>query len=164
MWPDAAVRENLYALAQRMHRECGGRLMRRDNLHLTLVFLGNVARESIPQLEAIAQRQSGAGFDLNFGVTGYWRHNRIVWAAPAAAPAALSDLVATLERALKTDGFKFDARTYVPHITLVRDARAPAVLPPLAFAWPVRDFALIESARGVKGAEYRVLVRWPCAA
>ncbi len=135
--------------------------MRRDNLHLTLVFLGDVAREKIPQLEAVAGHRNGAGFGLEFGTTGYWRHNRIVWAAPHATPEPMHGLVTALEQALDRAGFNFDRRPYAPHITLIRDARAPAVLPPLAFDWPVGDFALVESARSAQGAAYRVLVSWP---
>ena len=159
MWPDAAARDKLYRAAQVLHRECGGRIVHRDNLHLTLVFLGSVAREKLPQLEHIARQQHGAAFDLAFGATGYWRHNRIVWAAPQATPELLRDLVAALEVSLEPAGFKFDRRPYVPHMTLIRDARMPAILPRLAFAWPVADFALVESARGAKGPEYRVLAR-----
>jgi 2'-5' RNA ligase len=169
LWPDATARGGFYRFAQSVHQDCGGRIVRRDNLHLTLVFLGDVAREKIPQLEAIAGQQSGAGFDLEFGATGYWRRNRIVWAAPLATPGPLRDLVAALEQALQQAGFAFDRRSYknehkneyAPHLTLIRDARAPATLPPLAFDWPVGDFALVESARGARGAEYRVLARWP---
>jgi len=155
LWPDAAVRESLYTVAGNLHKECGGRMMRRDNLHLTLVFLGNVARQKIPQLEALAQRQRGVSFSLEFGTAGYWRHNRIVWAAPVAAPEPLSNLVAVLERELKSEGFSFDRRPYVPHITLLRNARPLAAPLPLAFDWRIDDFALVESARG-----YRVLARW----
>ncbi len=162
LWPDATVRGGLYRIAQSAHQDCGGRIVHRDNLHLTLVFLGDVARAKIPQLEAMAGQLHGAGFGLEFGATGYWRRNRIVWAAPLATPGPLRGLVAALEQALQQAGFAFDRHghknEYVPHLTLIRDARAPAALPPLAFDWPVDDFALVESARG---AEYRVLARWP---
>ena len=163
------MREQLHALAQAMHKDSGGRLIRPDHLHLTLVFLGNVARARTSQLEAIAQQQCGIGFNLEFGNTGYWRHNRIVWAAPISIPEPLRELVAALERSLRQGGIQFDRRVkknehkneYVPHITLIRDARAPAALPMADFGLRVTDFALIESARGANGAEYRVLGRWP---
>ena len=175
------MRAQLHALAQAMHNESGGRLIRLDHLHLTLVFLGNVARARFSQLEAIAQEQCGIGFNLEFGNTGYWRHNRIVWAAPISVPEPLRELVAELKRSLRQGGIQFDRRIYKnkhkhdhttghttedkneygPHITLIRDARAPAALPMADFGWRVTDFALIESARGANGAEYRVLGRWP---
>jgi 2'-5' RNA ligase len=161
LWPDAAVRDHLYAAAQARHRECGGRVMRRDNLHLTLVFLGSVTHDKIPALDALARQLRGDAFALAFGTTGYWRRNRIVYAAPHAVPAPLLALVAALEKALTNAQFAFDQRPYVPHITLIRDARVPATLPPLAFNWPVVDFTLVESGRDAKGVAYRVRARWP---
>ncbi len=155
------MREALYRPAQYLQRDCGGRVMRRDNLHLTLVFLGNIARDRMPLLESIAGLQQRAGFDLQFGVINYWRHNRIVWAGPHSMPEPLDELVAALEDALRQAQFAFDPRPYVPHMTLIRDARAPAMLPSLEFIWPVRDFALVESAPGAHGHEYRALAQWP---
>jgi len=138
--------------------------MRRDNLHLTLVFLGDVARDNIPQLTAIAAQQRAIAFDLEFGAIRYWQHNRIVWAAPQAVPPPLSGFVAALESALSEAGFDFDHRPYVPHVTLIRDARPPLALPALRFDWPVRDFVLVEAVRDERGAAYRVLARWDAAA
>lgn len=134
--------------------------MRRDNLHQTLVFVGNVDAEKIPALATVASRVTAAPFTLEFGTTGYWRHNRIVWAAPGAMPPAMTGLVTTLEQALAQAGFTFDQRAYFAHITLLRNARRPAQLPSLQFAWPVREFVLLESARGPRGVAYRVIGRW----
>jgi 2'-5' RNA ligase len=163
LWPDPAAREELYRIALEAQRACGGRSMRRDNLHQTLVFVGSVAGEKIAGLKTVAGRLDAAPFTLEFGATGYWRHNRIVWAAPVTPPDALPRLVAALEQGLAQAGIDFDSRPYVAHITLVRDARAPASLPVPRFAWLVRDFALVESGRGPRGAEYRVIARWPLA-
>lgn len=158
IWPDAAARARLYAHAGALHRDCGGRLMRRENLHLTLVFLGTVARAQIAQIEAVAARCSGPRFELALDTTGYWRHNRIVWAAPAAVPAPLRELVASLESGLAAGGCAFDRRPYAPHLTLVRNAREPRALPVFEAVWPVAEFTLVESTRG---ARYDVIARWP---
>jgi 2'-5' RNA ligase len=137
--------------------------MRRDSLHLTLVFLGDTPLEKIPQLTAIAESQPWNAFDLEFGTIDYWKHNRIVWAAPHAVPQPLQDLVAALESALSGADFAFDRRPYVPHVTLIRDAGSPAAPPTLTFDWPVRDFTLVEAVRDERGAAYRVLARWGAA-
>jgi len=155
------VRARLYRLAQALHQDCGGRLIRHDNLHETLVFLGNVVTDRISPLIALAASLHLAAFQLEFGITGYWRRNRIVWAAPHAVPEPLRVLVAALEQGLREAGFRYDQRPYASHITLIRDARVPARLPPLMFEWPVRDFALVESTRSAQGPEYQVLARWP---
>ena len=155
------MRDALFRIAQELHRSCGGRITPRDNLHLTLVFLGNVERARIARLKEIAAQPRIECFDLEFGAIGYFRHNRIAWAAPLAVPAPLAELVAALEQPLADDGFELDRRKYVPHITFLRDARAPESPPAAAFTWPAREYALIESARVARGHEYRVLARWP---
>jgi 2'-5' RNA ligase len=133
----------------------------RDNLHLTLVFLGAIAHDKIPLLERIAGEQQVSAFDFPFGTTGYWPHNRIVWAAPHSIPEPLRVLVAALERMLSRAGFACDRCAYSPHVTLLRNAGAPAILPPLACDWPVTGFTLTESVRTEEGAHYRTLSQWP---
>jgi RNA 2',3'-cyclic 3'-phosphodiesterase len=164
LWPDAAVRGKLYRAAQAAHRGSGGRLMRRANLHQTLVFVGTVADDGIASVKAAAAGINAPPFNLEFGSTGYWRHNRIIWAAPAATPLPLTALVGALEAGLARAGIDFDRRLYSPHVTLVRDARAPTSLPPMCFDWPARDFVLVESGRDSSGVAYRVIARWPLAA
>lgn len=164
IWPGATQRSALNQLARNLHGGCGGRVVRRDNLHLTLVFLGNVEREKIPQLKALAVPWRVLRFDLEFGVTGYWRHNHIVWAAPVAIPQQLNDLVAALEGVLENAGIGFDRRPYAPHVTLIRNAREPGELPHFASRWEISDFALMQSTRDDRGSRYEVVASWPLAA
>src|SRR5688572_32720305 len=82
LWPDDAVRGALYRTAQALHDDCGGRMVKRDKLHQTLVFLGDVAAARMCAIAAFARSLRFSEFTLEFGATGYWRHNRIVWAAP----------------------------------------------------------------------------------
>ena len=158
------MRDRLFDSARELRDSCGGRATQRDNLHLTLVFLGDVAREKIPQLMAIAGEQYVPAFKLEFGTVRYWPHNRIVWAAPRSVPPALSELVIELESALEEAEFDFDRRPYVPHVTLLRGARPPTVTPNLRFDWPVQDFALVEAVRDPRGMTYQALARWDAAA
>ena len=43
LWPEPEVARKLHALSGAAHAVCGGRRMRRDTLHMTLAFLGDVA-------------------------------------------------------------------------------------------------------------------------
>ena len=121
--------------------------MKPDNLHQTLVFLGHAAPAKMTDVGGLAANLGIHGFDLEFGVTGYWRHNRIAWAAPHATPEPLRCLVAALQRGSQQAGVRVDERPYASHVTLIRDARAPAALPPLALTWRVADFALTKFPR-----------------
>jgi len=132
------------------------------NLHLTLVFLGNIAANRIPEVRALAASVVAPGFELVIDSVSHWRHNRIVWASPQDCPAALRALVAALESALKAGGVGFDERPYAPHITLLRATRAA---PPLqtvdAIHWRVDDFVLVQSLRRDHTTVYEVVQRWP---
>jgi 2'-5' RNA ligase len=158
LWPSDTERDALHAAAQKIHPASGGRLTSRSRLHQTLVFLGVVTDENLSKLNTFAAAVRVAPFELEFGTIGYWRHNRIVWAAPASTPAALTALVEALEQGLQRAGIAYDRRSYAPHVTLLRNARAPTTLPALKLTWPVTDFVLVESMRG---AQYRVIARWP---
>lgn len=165
LWPDAAPRAALGRLARTLHEECGGRAMLTRNIHLTLVFLGNVAAGRIPDLCALAKGIVAPRFELAIGTVNHWRHNRIVWAGPKECPDALRMLVADLESALRNSGFRFDERPYAPHITLLRDARrAPAAQTMGDIPWRIADFALVRSLRRDHATVYEVMQRWPLAA
>ena len=165
LWLDAAPRAALGRLAQTLHPQCGGRAVPNRNIHLTLVFLGDVEASRIPDLCALASEVVAPGFELAIDTVNYLRHNRIVWAAPQECPAALQALVTALERALKAGGFGFDGRPYMPHITLLRAARhAPPMQTVDAIRWRVVDFVLARSLSYDRTTVYEVVQRWPLGA
>jgi 2'-5' RNA ligase len=164
-WPAPEIQRALGDLGRTLQRQCGGKALPARNIHLTLVFLGDVARERLAPLETLAAAVTAPRFDLEVDCIEYWRHNRIVGAGVTRAPKALLMLVERLERGLSSAGFRFDERAYVPHVTLLRNARrAPPEAEMPAVAWPVARFALVESVPRGKGRAYEVLREWPLAA
>jgi 2'-5' RNA ligase len=165
LWPDAGIQRALGALAQDLKHKCGGRAVPAHNLHLTLIFLGNVERVRMPRLEALAAGIRVARFELAVDCVEFWRHNRIVWAGASHCPGALQALVARLGQGLAAEGFRSDERPYLPHATLLRNAhRPPAMATVPAIVWPVARFALVESAPRERGRVYEVVRDWPLTA
>jgi len=163
-WPAPEVQRALGGVAASAQEECGGRAVPSDKIHLTLVFLGNVPRLRLGELEALAATVKAPSFALAVDRLEYWRRNRILWAGVGECPEALRALVAALEQGLLAAGFQCDGRPYVPHVTLLRNARrGPAELRIPPVAWPVADFALVESVRAERSTLYEVLRRWPLA-
>lgn len=163
LWPKAAERAALAVWQPTLQKLCGGRAMRPETLHCTLVFLGNVAAHRLEVLTLAAREVVMHPFTLELGAAHCWGHNRIVYAAPLSLPQELAGLVAGLEAALRRHGFHFDARDYQPHVTLLRHAgwTAAELLPMPVVRWHCRDFALVESLRDGNGARYEVLARFP---
>lgn len=166
LWPQAAERAQLAAWQAPLKRLCGGRAMRGETLHNTLVFIGDVESYGLEVLQRAAQEVDGEGFELCFDEARYWGHNHIAYAAPRQTPPQLASLVDALEQRLEAHRFRFDRRAYQPHVTLLRDAHwsdAPLpALPPVC--WQVADFALVQSVRRDGLADYRVLARFPLRA
>lgn len=162
LWPDDAERAALAAWQPVLHKLCGGRIMRTDTLHNTLVFLGNVKLHRMEALQLAAQEADCSALELSFDTARYWGHNHIVYAEPCKAPPQLVQLVHGLEQRLIKHCFDFDKRPFKPHVTLLRNARwSDRPLPEMArVVWRINDFALVQSEPGETGANYRVLTRF----
>ena len=164
-WPAPEIQQALGELARELQPACGGRAIPARNIHLTLVFLGDIERAALPRYESLAQAIVASAFELAVDRVQYWRHNRIVWAGVAHCPPAALALVDRLAAAAAGEGIRAEQRPYVPHVTLLRDARrAPrgAVVP--LVRWPVTRFALVESVARDRGRVYQPLHEWPLAA
>ena len=149
--------------ARRALPSYGGRDVHPLDLHLTLVFLGELDAEHRKCAEAAAQGVRAAPFALTLDRIGSFPRARILWCGAGASPQPLLALVGGLGEGLRGCGFRPERRPYVPHATLARKARplcARALELPVS--WPVDEFVL---ALGREGGppRYRVLRRWPLA-
>ncbi|PUB87798.1 MAG: RNA 2',3'-cyclic phosphodiesterase [gamma proteobacterium symbiont of Ctena orbiculata] len=161
LWPDRQVREALSALAHSAEM-AEGRRHHADDLHMTLVFLGQIAPSQRRCIEDVADRIRQTPFDLIIDHTGYWPRPRIFLASPHDTPQALNQLVADLNNGLQGCGFEPERRTYKPHVTLHRKAhKVVSTQLTTPITWQVNDFVLAASANpGTSGSRYQVLRRW----
>jgi RNA 2',3'-cyclic 3'-phosphodiesterase len=147
--PNAVTRARLDRWSAALHERCGGRRTPAENLHVTLAFLGNVADERVAAVEAAMGRVEPRRFVLTLDRPGYWKKNSIAWAGTSAVPAELEALAAELRASLAAAAVPYDPQPFAVHVTLLRDARAPAAMPALEpIAWPVDGYALVVSAGG----------------
>jgi len=131
--------------------------------HVTLHFMGPVARHRLDELRA-GLAVPITPFELRLGLPELWPHGLAVL-CPETVPAGLQQLHARLGQALQHLGLKTDPRPYRPHLTLARHAQ-DALLPLLQrqqFGWHVAGYALMEST-GQAAQRYRVLQQYGSAA
>lgn len=163
LWPGADLQARLAAWAKRAAGR--GRAMRRENIHLTLAFLGDTKASLVPDLIALARGLAFPPLQLPLDRIGYWKHNRIIWCGAEQDPRALTGLVSELRARLDSGGIAYDHKPFVSHVTLVRNAAgvdaAPAWIP---LAWEIADFALVTSVRIEGRVTYQLLQRFPAAA
>jgi len=161
LWPDDAVCARLAHWSRELHAACGGRPTRSENLHVTLAFLGNVEDARVEEVERAAEAVAPRRCSLILDQPGYWKHNRIAWAGASTVPAELETLVRELRAALANSRIHFDAKSFASHVTLLREAREPAVMPALEpIDWRLAGFALVQSVTLPRGSRYEILKFW----
>lgn len=99
--------------------------VRPEAMHVTLKFLGNVAEDTLPDIqEAMAQVAGGyAHFSLEVGGLGVFpdlRAPRVLWIGLSGAVEALVRLAGELDGKLQGMGFAPEAKPFQPHLTLAR--------------------------------------------
>jgi RNA 2',3'-cyclic 3'-phosphodiesterase len=161
LWPGAAEREALVGL-QRELPSRRGRPTHRDDLHLTLAFLGEIDPERRAGCEAAAGAVRCPAFTLSLSGIGYWPRPRILWCGTLVPPPPLLTLVRVLTEGLRRCGFPGERRPYAAHITLARKVPAPRaeeVRHAWRLDWPVSGFVLAASTEG-PAPRYRVVRDW----
>jgi 2'-5' RNA ligase len=107
----------------------GMRLIGRDEFHLTLHFLGEVASQDIEKVRNALAKAKVDAFTMNISGVGMFpseRHAKVLWAG-VEANADLIELHSAVGLVLTNAiGFRPEDRPYSPHITLARlDEPAP---------------------------------------
>lgn len=165
------AREAAAQLAGRLRQKERGegvRWVRPESYHLTLRFLGNVAREAIPELaESVAgQVAASAPFAICLGAPLVFpspRQPRVI--ALAVEPeSTLTSLAEGVERGVQAAGLPAERRRFRAHLTLgrVRNRRFPSLEGEGAVdcpAFPVDEIVLYKSDLHRTGAVYTALER-----
>ncbi|TVT49742.1 MAG: RNA 2',3'-cyclic phosphodiesterase [Denitromonas halophila] len=162
LWPSPAIANRLHQLARKA-AATDARLMRVDTLHLTLAFIGDVALDCLPAIEAIGDRLVWPRCTLHLDQIGHWPHNQILWAGSQSPPDALANLAGELSSGLQTIGITLAARPFVPHVTLARRCRQASATVIEPVEWAVEGGVLAVSHRDASVARYEIRRRWTAA-
>ncbi|MCY4072155.1 MAG: RNA 2',3'-cyclic phosphodiesterase [Chloroflexi bacterium] len=145
-----------------------GRWPRREALHLTLHFIGDVPEAVARAYQRILREVDAPAFDLRIAGVGQFpieARPRVIWAGVENTP-PLRDVYEAVGVALEREGFRRERRRFHPHITLMRFKKP--LRRGLASTWirehmdfftepfPVAEFVLYESELKPSGAVYRV--------
>ena len=149
----------------------GARWIDRENLHITLRFIGDIDHRTADEVVTALDRINRSQFELTLSGTGFFGNKKphSIWAGVQASP-DLQALQAELERICQRLGLPADPRKFTPHVTLarLRNARVDDVVHYLQgrgnfFAGPftVGRFVLMSSRDSVGGGPYVVEEEYP---
>jgi 2'-5' RNA ligase len=175
---DEATQKELERIISRLRHQVTTRVswVRRENLHVTLKFLGEIDPVSLPQLQHAAAEamRSIAPFDWQLNRLGAFpqmERPRVIWVGCREEPQPLHALYVVLETLLQALGHPPERGAFTAHVTLGRVkeggprateiARALENIP--SFAYPLRTetLTLMESQLTPTGAIYRPRFQLP---
>ena len=161
LWPDDEVRAKLLDKARLLPINTG-RHVPPENFHITLVFLGNVEDQAIPELTDGAEGLSIPSFRLQINHAGWWKRAKVAWLAPAYTPEPLLELVRHLNHQARLAGLPIDERDYNPHLTIARKLTRPvkAHVRSNRSTGTSGNSAWSSPLPMKKGARYRVMQSW----
>lgn len=153
---DEATRMRLLKLQNQLRQAADGNFTRPENLHLTVLFLGEVSQ--CAGICAIAQRRFSRPILLEFDRAGNFGGN-LYWAGIRPNP-ELDGLYGLLLRDVRAEGFSgnFPERIH-PHVTLARKValRAQPELRFEPFSMQARRLSVMRSRRTAEGPVYEEL-------
>jgi 2'-5' RNA ligase len=121
LWPDEATRAAIAAWQREWVWPAEAALVPAERFHLTLHFIGNLAREKLPRLGS-GLKVPFAPFDFELRRGEVWP-NSVAVLQPDRAPPEMKRLHDDLAGALRQLELPVDSRPFRPHVTLVRRAR-----------------------------------------
>lgn len=149
-----------------------GRMIPRENMHLTLVFLDDQPMELLEALHEELERLKPPEFTLSLSGYGGFGNDlpKLVFADVVANP-ALSALQKSVVSATRRAGIALGKRRFIPHVTLARfnahtgaDRTVPALLQSLPDLrcpdFPVRSISLFKSDLYADGPIYHELAKY----
>jgi 2'-5' RNA ligase len=156
----------------------GFRWARREQLHITLKFLGDITPEQMLGLDTNLSRIGGVRpFDVALSGAGAFPDMAgasVLWLGISGGGERLSKLASFVDKAAAAVGCEPERRGFHPHLTIARarDRRAPGGLPDLLASalakapspsWTCASFTLMRSVLAPGGAVYTPLGKYPLA-
>jgi 2'-5' RNA ligase len=141
----------------------GGRVLPREQLHVTLAFLGNRPAGEVDEIVRVLRDAVAAGSDPVALEPARWRETRSVGMLVLADHGeAAARLAGRLRAGLEALGaYRPETRPWLPHLTVLRFRERPRIRPPLpeTGTFVPSDAAAFLSRLHPTGARYEVLGR-----
>ena len=159
-------------------RETMFKWVKKENLHITLLFIGYIDEKALPQLNLIVKKitESFKPFSLKFEKITYGPPKiippRLIWLELEKKPELL-ELAQKLKEEVEKAGIlnRYEKREFSPHITLVRirtwqwkrtePEERPEINEEINLSFKVNSIEVMESKLKRGGSEYTILELCP---
>ena len=164
--PNAAQLAQLTRLQASLDKQ--GRLVPRDNLHMTLAFLGQCSDDQqealCDTLDRLAHQRHLPAFEVTLNTLEHWLKPKIICLKGVARDPRLISLFDLCQGLAQQLGLHTSEHSFTPHITLMRKARVLPELKAPSLTLSGNALHLYHSQSSDQGVQYKVLASWPLTA
>lgn len=163
LWPDDPVRQQLNSILGKLNEQSfnGSSAVSQENLHMTLLFLGDVHESEMVDLISSLENISVLPFTLSIDRWGHFHKPGILWLGITEIPDQLNQLFKQIKAIVAKHIKGVPLKKFKPHITMLRKAKSlPQVHDFEPIEWQINSFVLVESILRSEGVEYKVLQEW----
>ena len=100
LWPDEDVVRKIKQHAIKYFSDCQGRVLEKNNWHITLAYFGASDLKTQVCLEEQAEKIKAEPFDLSLSLCGFWKKPAVAWLAPSTIPEELRQLAFDIQQIL----------------------------------------------------------------
>jgi len=120
---DDTTKDKIQEVQSKMKKISKGNYSKRDNLHLTLAFLGEISEDRVEDIKLAMDAISVPKMRLSFSEIGCFNHGSELWWIGIKKNDELIKMQKNLVKSLREKGFEIESRKFVPHITIARETR-----------------------------------------
>jgi len=155
------VKEEIYGKASRVVDGNAAKVVEKENLHITLKFVGYVNEEELHEIIENVEKIRFEGFEIVFGNAGTF-NNRVLWVGLSEGTEKLSQLAEKVQKVVEKGDNRFS-----PHVTIARNKSISAEKvremiekinsKKISLRLKVESFEVMESLLGRNGPKYNVV-------
>lgn len=160
MWPNEDQIEQLHRLQSAYTGM--GREVAPENFHITLLFLGNVSRQTENCLSDGINDLIVNPFQVCLDRLGYFDKAKLFWIGPSQVPQEMEYLFKAVRQLAQRCGIGQLNKKYIPHVTLLRKCDGLYSNPDFApINWHIDEIHLVESRMERTSAQYYTVNSFP---
>lgn len=162
LWPDATMAEALFDRGKTVLGKNEGLPTPKQNLHLTLVYLGRVPPDFLNRAKALAKNIRVTSFEFSVTQANVFPTGNVHFLGLDEVPECLNALVKELNDSLLIQGFKPERRDFFPHITVARKIKKKQPKCEIApLLWRANNFCLVKADDETTGSKYEIIDVFP---
>ncbi len=121
---DKNTKRKIQQVQRRLEKSADGSFTHLENMHLTLVFIGEVGETQLEPLKRALEKIRMPKMTLEFGSTGFFKKSSgDIWWIGIQSNESLNQLQSDIYEKIKQAGFSLQPNGFKPHITLARKVR-----------------------------------------